>query len=66
MSNATAEKARTVLQEQSRRMPAVIEAAGGPDAEAGVRIYVMGMLAMARKLDLLTVEEYMDLLAQIG
>lgn len=66
MSNATAEKARTVLQEQIRRMPAVIEAAGGLDAEAGVRIYVMGMLAMARKLDLLTVEEYMDLLAQIG
>ena len=44
----------------------MIEAAGGPDTEAGVRVYVMGMLAMARKLDLLTVEEYMDLLAQIG
>ena len=66
MSNTTEEKARTVLQEQIQRMPAMIEAAGGPDTEAGVRVYVMGMLAMARKLDLLTVEEYMDLLAQIG
>lgn len=66
MENALKEKAKEVLQDQIRRLPAMIAAAGGPDAEAGVRIYVMGMLAMARKLDLLTVEEYMDLLAQIG
>ena len=66
VSNATAEKARTVLQEHDSENAGRDRGGRRPDAEAGVRIYVMGMLAMARKLDLLTVEEYMDLLAQIG